>query len=82
MCASVQTILDHLPYTSVSMPRRSRIISDSTRVLDYPASMSAYEIESLAAEATLAQKKAKPRKKKRNLKRKSCQRAKDALVVI
>jgi hypothetical protein len=52
------------------MPRKSRITLYSTRVLDYPASMSDYEIESLAAEATLAQKKAKPRKKKRNLKRK------------
>ena len=54
MCASVPTILDHVLYTSVPMPRRSRITPDSTRVLDYPASMSAYEIESLAAEATLA----------------------------
>jgi hypothetical protein len=34
--------------------------------------MSAYEIESLAAEATLAEEKANPRKKKRNrLKRKT-----------
>ena len=45
--------------------RKPRMKSDSTRVLDYSANaMSAYEIESLAAEATLREKKATTRKKK------------------
>jgi len=55
------------------MPRKSQIKPHSTRVLDYSATMSQYEIESLAAEATLkAEKKLKNgpwtthRKKKSN----------------
>jgi hypothetical protein len=43
------------------MPRKTKPVADSTRVLDYPATMSEYERESLAAEAKL---KAKREKKK------------------
>ncbi len=43
------------------MPRKSGIIPYSTRAQDYPAMLSDYERESLAAEATLAAKK-KPKK--------------------
>jgi hypothetical protein len=39
------------------MPRKSQIEPPSTRVLDYPETMSQYERESLAAEATLKAKK-------------------------
>jgi hypothetical protein len=43
------------------MPRKTKPVADSTRVLDYPATMSEYERESLAAEAQLT-KPPKPRK--------------------
>jgi hypothetical protein len=48
------------------MARKSGIIVDSTRVLDYPASLSEYERESLAAEAKLKgeRKKQKPPKRR------------------
>ena len=77
MCANVQTNRIELPTIRV-MPRKSLIKPYSTNFLDYPASMSAYEIESLAAEATLAKEKATA---------KACQaqnrqRAKNVLVVI
>jgi hypothetical protein len=46
------------------MPRKSGIKLDSSRVLDYPACLSEYERESLAAEAKLKaeRKKQKPPK--------------------
>jgi hypothetical protein len=49
------------------MPRKSQGTQDSTRVLDYPETMSQYERESLAAEATISaerrkEKPTKPRK--------------------
>ena len=47
------------------MPRKTKLEQDSTRVLDYPATMSEYERESLAAEAQLKterKKLPKPRK--------------------
>jgi hypothetical protein len=43
------------------MTRKKTVKPDSTRFLDYPASLSEYERESLAAEATL---KAEREKKK------------------
>jgi len=43
------------------MPRKSKLKPDSTRPQDYPCTMSGYERESLAAEATL---KAERKKKK------------------
>ncbi len=49
------------------MSRKLRVKPHATRVLDYPETMSQFEIESLAAEATLtAEKKAKERNKRRN----------------
>jgi hypothetical protein len=51
------------------MPRKSQIKPHSTRVLDYSATMSQYEIESLAAEATLAAEKKRKHQKQPNLPR-------------
>jgi hypothetical protein len=54
------------------MPRKSQIKPHSNRVLDYSATMSQYEIESLAAEATLkAEKKLKNGRWTTNRKKKS-----------
>jgi hypothetical protein len=49
------------------MPRKLQVKPHSTRILDYSSTMSQYEIESLAAEATLnAEKKAKEGNKRHN----------------
>jgi hypothetical protein len=42
------------------MPRKTKAEPDSSRVLDYPATMSEYERESLAAEAQLKAERTKP----------------------
>jgi len=42
------------------MPRKTKVEPDSPRVLDYPATMSEYERESLAAEAQLKAERTKP----------------------
>jgi len=49
------------------MPRKLRVKPHSTRILDYSSTMSQYEIESLAGEATLASEKKRKRQKRRNL---------------
>jgi hypothetical protein len=45
-----------------SMPRKTKLEQDSTRVLDYPETMSQSERESLAAEAQLKAERKKPPK--------------------
>jgi hypothetical protein len=49
------------------MPRKLQVKPHSIRVLDYSSTMSQYEIESLAAEATLAADKKRKREEQRNL---------------
>jgi hypothetical protein len=49
------------------MPRKPKVKAHSVRILDYSSTMSQYEIESLAAEATLAAEKKRKRQKQRNL---------------
>jgi hypothetical protein len=44
------------------MPRKTKAIPPSTRVLDYSETMSEYERESLAAEAKLKAEQKKPPK--------------------
>jgi hypothetical protein len=44
------------------MPKKTKIESNSTRVLDYSENLSAYERESLAAEATLKAEREREKK--------------------
>jgi hypothetical protein len=44
------------------MPRKTKPKPDSTRVLDYPESLSEYGRESLSAEAQLKTERKKPQK--------------------
>ncbi len=44
------------------MPRKPEVTPHSTRVLDYPETLSEYERESLAAEAKLKTEQKKPPK--------------------
>jgi hypothetical protein len=53
------------PKRDATMPRKSAIKPHSPRVLDYSATMSEYERESLAAEAKL--KAVRKKKKKRRI---------------
>jgi hypothetical protein len=48
------------------MRRKKTVKPDSTRFLDYPASLSEYERESLAAEATLKAERTKTPKRRKD----------------
>jgi hypothetical protein len=49
-----------------SVPSKTKLEQDSTRVLDYPETMSQYERESLAAEAQLKAARKKPPKPRKD----------------
>jgi hypothetical protein len=51
----------------VDMPRKTKPVASSTRVLDYSESMSLYERESLAAEAQIKAERTKPPKPTKRL---------------